>query len=166
MSNDMRLRTMGVSTYSYRLTAFVIAGVMGGLAGILMANMERFVGPFIVYWVISGDLIFIVVLGGTGRLFGPIFGAAAFFLLQEFLGDMDRHFVNLVGPCAPEGACNVHHLIETLSLHWKLLFGPFLILVVLFARGGIDGLLEAADRRLRAAFTAKQAAAVTQERAR
>ena len=165
MSNDMRLRTMGVSTYSYRLTAFVIAGVMGGLAGILMANMERFVGPFIVYWVISGDLIFIVVLGGTGRLFGPIFGAAAFFLLQEFLGDMDRHFVNLVGPCAPEGACNVHHLIETLSLHWKLLFGPFLILVVLFARGGIDGLLEALDRRLRAAFGAKQAAAVTRERA-
>lgn len=123
MSNDTRLQAVGVSSYSYRLVAFVIAGMLGGLAGLLMANMEKFVSSELLAWTISGDLIFIVVLGGTGRLFGPIFGAIVFFLLQEFLND--------------------------LTSHWKLIFGPFLVLVVLFARGGIDGLLETLDLRLK-----------------
>lgn len=162
MSNDARLQAVGVSSYSYRLTAFVIAGLMGGLAGVLMANMVRFVSPDMLSWVISGDLIFIVVLGGTGRLFGPVFGAVAFFLLQRLLGDLDRHYVSLFGACAVDieaaVTCPVHGFIETLAEHWKLLFGPFLILVVLFARGGIDGVLEALDRRLRSRFAKAPAA--------
>jgi branched-chain amino acid transport system permease protein len=123
MSNDDRLQAIGVASYNFRLVAFVIAGMMGGLAGLLHANMEKFVSSELMNWTVSGDLIFIVVLGGTGRLFGPIFGAVAFWLLQEFLGD--------------------------LTSHWKLIFGPFLVFVVLFARGGIDGLLETMDNKLR-----------------
>ncbi len=126
MSNDVRMQAIGVSTYGYRLTAFVIAGMMCGVAGLLMANMERFVSPAVLSWTVSGDLIFIVVLGGSGRLFGPVFGALVFFLLIEFLGDI--------------------------TIHWQLIMGPFLVLVVLFARTGIDGALNGLDHKLRVRF--------------
>ena len=114
-SNDDRMRSMGFPTYGYKLVAFVIAGTMGGLAGILQANFEGFVSPDMMYWTRSGELIFMVVLGGMGTLFGPIGGAVVFWLLSEILAGF--------------------------TVHWNLIFGPFLILVVLFARGGIDGFL-------------------------
>ncbi len=114
-SNESRMETMGFPTYRYRLVCFVIAGVMCGLAGILSANVEKFVSPDMMYWTRSGELIFMVVLGGMGTLFGPVAGAFVFWLLSEYLA--------------------------RLTEHWHLIFGPFLVLVVLFARGGIDGLL-------------------------
>jgi branched-chain amino acid transport system permease protein len=114
-SNDARMQAIGFPTYRYRLTGFVIAGVMCGLAGILWANFERFVSPDMMYWTHSGELIFMVVLGGMGSLFGPLLGTLVFLLLAEVLSNYTEH--------------------------WHIVFGPFLILVVLFARGGIDGLL-------------------------
>ncbi len=114
-SNDTRIRSVGLSVYRYRLTAFVIAGVLCGIAGLLQANLERFVSPDMMNWPRSGELIFMVVLGGMYTLFGPVTGAFVFLLLSEIL--------------------------STLTIHWHILFGPFLVLVVLFARGGIAGLL-------------------------
>lgn len=114
-SNEARMNAIGVSTYRYKLTAFVIAGVMCGLAGVLSANFERFISPDTMDWPRSGEMIFMVVLGGMGSLFGPVLGAAAFLLLSEILSNITEA--------------------------WNLIFGPFLILVVLFARGGINGLL-------------------------
>ncbi len=114
-SNDDRMRTIGFATYRYKLASFVIAGVMCGMAGILSANFERFVSPDMIYWTRSGEMIFMVVLGGMGTLFGPISGAIVYLMLSEVL--------------------------STITIHWHIVFGPFLILVVLFARGGIDGLL-------------------------
>ena len=67
-------------------------------------------------WTRSGELIFMVVLGGAGSMFGPVLGTAVFLILEE--------------------------LLSALTIYWHLIFGPFLILVVLFARGGIDGLLD------------------------
>ena len=114
-TNDDRLQAIGVPSYRYRLTAFVIAGVICGLAGVLTANFERFISPDLMDWPRSGELIFMVVLGGMGTLFGPALGAVAFLLLSEILSGFTEH--------------------------WHLIFGPFLIAVVLFARGGINGLL-------------------------
>ena len=114
-SNDTRVQAVGVSTYRYRLTAFVIAGVMCGIAGLLQANFERFVSPDMMNWPRSGELIFMVVLGGMSTLFGPVTGAFVFLMLSEIL--------------------------STWTIHWHIIFGPFLVLVVLFARGGIHGLL-------------------------
>jgi branched-chain amino acid transport system permease protein len=114
-SNEARLRALGFPVYRYKLTAFVIAGVICGLAGLLLGNFTNFVNPDMMHWTRSGELIFMVVLGGLGSLFGPIFGAFAFLLLEELLSD--------------------------LTIHWQIIFGPFLILVVLFLRGGIDSLL-------------------------
>ncbi len=114
-SNEKRMEAMGFSIYRYRLVCFVIAGVLCGMAGILSANVEKFVSPDMMYWTKSGELIFMVVLGGMGTVFGPVFGAVVFWLLSE--------------------------LLSRLTEHWHLIFGPFLVLVVLFARGGLDGLL-------------------------
>ncbi len=114
-SNDMRMQALGFPTYRYRLTAFVIAGALCGLAGALEANRAEFVSPAMMHWTKSGDLIVIVVLGGMGTLFGPIYGALAFLVLEE--------------------------LLSQLTEHWPVLFGVLLILIVLYARGGIDSLL-------------------------
>jgi len=116
-SNEDRMQAIGFSTYRYKLACFVIAGTMCGMAGMLSANFERFVSPDMMHWRFSGELIFMVILGGMGTIVGPVAGALVFLLLSEFLSNITEH--------------------------WHIIFGPFLILVVLFARGGIDGIFGA-----------------------
>ena len=84
-SNDRRMRAIGFPTFRYRLACFVIAGMMCGLAGVLLANHTDFISPAMMHWTRSGDLIVMVVLGGMGSLFGPTIGAVAFLLLEEVL---------------------------------------------------------------------------------
>jgi len=114
-SNDTRMRAIGFPTFRYKLTCFVIAGVLCGLAGALLANHTDFVSPAMMYWTRSGDLIIMVVLGGMGSVVGPVFGAIALLVLEETLSGITEY--------------------------WQIILGPLLLLVVLFARGGIDGLL-------------------------
>ena len=114
-SNDTRMRAIGFPIYRYKLTCFVIAGTLCGLAGALLANQTDFVSPAMMYWTRSGDLIIMVVLGGMGSIFGPLFGAVALLILEEVLSGITEY--------------------------WQIILGPLLLLVVLFARGGIDGLL-------------------------
>jgi branched-chain amino acid transport system permease protein len=115
-ANDRRMRAIGFPTFSYRLTAFVIAGTICGLAGVLLANHTDFVSPAMMHWTRSGDLIIMVVLGGMASSFGPLIGAVALLLLEEVLSGITEY--------------------------WQIILGPLLLLVVLFARKGIDGLLE------------------------
>jgi len=114
-SNERRMRAIGFPTYRYKLVCFVIAGTLCGLAGALLANHTDFVSPAMMYWTRSGDLIVMVVLGGMGSLFGPLMGAVALLVLEEALSRVTEY--------------------------WQIILGPLLLLVVLFARGGIDGLL-------------------------
>jgi branched-chain amino acid transport system permease protein len=114
-SNDVRMRAIGFPTYRYRLVCFVIAGTMCGLAGALLGNHTDFVSPAMMYWTRSGDLIVMVVLGGMASTFGPLIGAVALLVLEEALSGITEY--------------------------WQIIVGPLLLLVVLFARGGIDGLL-------------------------
>ena len=114
-SNDTRMRAIGFPTYRYKLTCFVIAGTICGLAGALLANHTDFVSPAMMYWTRSGDLIIMVVLGGMGSTFGPLFGAVTLLVLEEALSGITEY--------------------------WQIILGPLLLLVVLFARGGIAGLL-------------------------
>jgi branched-chain amino acid transport system permease protein len=106
-------------------------GMMAGLAGCLLANQAEFVSPAFMTWQRSGELIFMVVLGGLGSLHGAIIGAAAFLLLEEFLPEI-LHMASFF--LSEETRA---HLAE----NWKMVFGPLLILIVLFVRGGIMGLL-------------------------
>lgn len=117
-SNETRMRAIGFPTYRYKLVCFVIAGTLGGLAGALLANHNEFISPATMYWTRSGDLIVMVVLGGMGSAAGPVFGAVALLVLEEVLSGITEY--------------------------WQIILGPLLLLIVLFARGGIDGLLAAA----------------------
>jgi branched-chain amino acid transport system permease protein len=121
-SNDTRMRAIGFPTYRYKLVCFVIAGTLCGLAGALLANHTDFVSPAMMYWTRSGDLIIMVVLGGMGSIFGPLFGAVALLVLEEVLSGITEY--------------------------WQIILGPLLLLVVLFARGGIDGLLGKVRRKV------------------
>ncbi|MGM4887104.1 branched-chain amino acid ABC transporter permease [Tardiphaga sp. 20_F10_N6_6] len=112
--NPVRMEAIGFAPYRYQLTAYVIAGMIAGVSGFLLANQTEFVSPAYTAWQRSGDLIFVLVLGGLGSLHGAIIGAAVFSLLADILS----------------------HYTE----NWALIFGPILILVVLYARGGITGL--------------------------
>jgi branched-chain amino acid transport system permease protein len=138
-SNEVRMRAIGYPTYRYKLTCFVIAGTMCGLAGALLANNTDFVSPAMMFWTRSGDLIVIVVLGGMGTLFGPLLGAVAYLVLEETLPFLIKL---IASPFAPDVA-------QRASEYWMIVFGPLLLLVVLFARGGIDGLLKTIDQRVR-----------------
>ena len=122
-SNDTRMRAIGFQTYRYKLVCFVIAGTMCGLAGALLANHTDFVSPAMMYWTRSGDLIIMVVLGGMGSVIGPVFGAVALLVLEEVLSGITEY--------------------------WQIILGPLLLLVVLFARGGIDGLLRQLSAKVR-----------------
>jgi branched-chain amino acid transport system permease protein len=122
-SNDVRMAALGFPVFRYRLAALVLAGAFGGLAGILLANHDEYVVPAMMSWVKSGDLIVIVVLGGMGTLMGPLYGAIAFFVLEDSL----KPLLDL--------------LHKGWGEYWQIVFGPMLVLVALYARGGIDSLL-------------------------
>jgi branched-chain amino acid transport system permease protein len=114
-SNEQRMQAIGFPANRYRLVCFVISGMMCGLAGALLANNTDFVSPAAMYWTRSGDLMVMVILGGMGSLFGPVIGTIAFLLLEEFLSQITEY--------------------------WAMILGPMLLLIVLFGRGGIMGLL-------------------------
>ena len=113
--NEIRMRALGYSTYRYKLVCFVIAGAGAGLAGALLANQSEFVSPGLMHWTRSGEVMIMVILGGMGTIFGPIFGAVGLLLMEEIL--------------------------STYTEHWMIILGPVLICIVLFARRGIYGFL-------------------------
>lgn len=129
--NAVRMEAIGFQPFQFQLTAYVISGMMAGLAGCLLANQAEFVSPAFMTWQRSGELIFMVVLGGLGSLHGAIIGAAAFLLLEEFLPEI-LHAVSFFLD---------DEIRSRLSENWQMVFGPLLILIVLFARGGFMGLL-------------------------
>lgn len=122
-SNELRMTALGFPVFRYRLAAFTISGAFGGLAGILLANEGAYISPAMMSWVKSGDLIVIIVLGGMGTLFGPLYGTIAFFVLEEALPPI----------------LNLAH--KGWGEYWMIVFGPLLVLIALYARGGIDSLL-------------------------
>ena len=122
-SNDLRMTALGFPVFRYRLAAFTLSGAFGGLAGILLANEGAYISPAMMSWVKSGDLIVIVVLGGMGTLFGPLFGTIAFFVLEESLKPL----------------LDLGH--KGWGEYWQIVFGPMLVLIALYAKGGIDSLL-------------------------
>lgn len=120
--NPRRAEAMGLHTYATKLTAFVLAGVVCGLAGTLLANQSEIASPGNANWHRSGELLAIVIFGGVGTRNGPILGAFAFILLEHYLADLTRH--------------------------WAVIFGPILILAVMFSPGGLAKGVERLTTRL------------------
>jgi len=120
-SNEPRARAIGFSPFRYKLTAFVVAGSAGGLAGALLANQTEYLTPEFMHWTRSGEIMVMVSLGGMGTLVGPVIGAVVLLLLEDVL--------------------------SALTAHWQIILGPLLVLVVLFAKRGLFGLLLGAASR-------------------
>ena len=112
--NPTRMSALGFDVFRFQRVGYVIAGAVGGLSGFMLANATEFVSPAYMSWQRSGELIIMILLGGLGTLHGAIIGAAAYLLIEEVLGGITEQ--------------------------WKLIFGPLLVLIVLFARGGLLGL--------------------------
>ena len=135
-SNERRMRAIGFAVFRYKLVCFVVAGVICGLAGVLLANHTDFISPAVMHWTRSGDLIVMAVLGGMGSVIGPVIGAVALLVLEETL----PYLIEIVGRLFTDRD------ITTAREYWQLILGPMLLLIVLFARGGIDGLLASVRR--------------------
>ncbi|WP_332813287.1 branched-chain amino acid ABC transporter permease [Ramlibacter sp.] len=122
--DEVRAEALGLPVFAAKLAVFVVAGVMCGAAGALSVNLQGYVSPNLLHWTQSGTLLVMVLLGGVGTLWGGLLGAAALLLMQEVLSAQTEY--------------------------WEFWIGWVLLAVVLFARGGLAGLLQAvAARRIR-----------------
>jgi branched-chain amino acid transport system permease protein len=113
--NEARMEALGYAVDRYKLLAFVIAGLVAGVAGSLYSQFNGSITPDAFFWKTSGEALLMVIIGGTGTLGGALLGAAAFILLQS--------------------------LVSTYTERWMLILGATFILFVLFAPGGIVGAL-------------------------
>jgi branched-chain amino acid transport system permease protein len=114
-SNERRMRAVGFATFRYKLVAFVLAGSLCGLAGVLLVNFTKYVSPAFMHWTRSGEMMVMVILGGMGTVGGPALGAFAFLILEEVLSSYTEH--------------------------WALVLGPVIVLIVLAGKRGLAGWL-------------------------
>jgi branched-chain amino acid transport system permease protein len=119
-SNEVRTRAIGFSPYPYRLVAFVIAGAMCGVAGALLVNHTAYLTPDFMNWTRSGEIMFMVILGGIATIVGPVLGAIGLLLLEDQLAGLTQH--------------------------WQIILGPILVLAVLFFKRGLAGLFRGDER--------------------
>jgi len=118
--NARRVNAIGLQSLRLQLAAYVLSGMLCGVAGMLLANLNAYASPSTLAWTVSGELIVMVVLGGMGSVWGPLLGALAFLGLEEAL----------------KGATE----------HWMVVFGPLIVLMALAGKQGLAGLLRKLDR--------------------
>ena len=118
-SNEARTRAVGFSPYPYQLAAFVISGAMCGLAGALLANHTAYIAPAFMDWTRSGEIMFMVILGGMATAPGPALGAFALLVVED--------------------------LLSSWTQHWQVILGPLLVISVIFFRRGLAGIFSRHD---------------------
>ncbi|NMJ44069.1 branched-chain amino acid ABC transporter permease [Roseomonas sp. JC162] len=114
-TRETRLEFMGVPARGVLLSAYVMSAVLGGIGGALIAMTSRHVTPLLSYWTSSGELVFIAILGGAGGVLGPFLGAAAYELVRVYAA-------------------------ASFADAWQMILGSVLLLVILFAPGGLWGM--------------------------
>jgi branched-chain amino acid transport system permease protein len=120
-SNERRVNALGISSFRYKLTAYVLSAMICGVAGMLLANLTRFASPEYMSWIRSGDLIVMVVLGGMNSLMGGVIGAVVLMALEEILSSWTQH--------------------------WMVILGPLIVIMVLVAKEGLYGALVGGEAR-------------------
>jgi branched-chain amino acid transport system permease protein len=121
MVSERRVNAVGTPSLPYRLVAYVISAELCAVAGYFLANLTSFVSPAYMAWTLSGELIVMALLGGSATVFGPVVGAAALLLLEEGL--------------------------KAFTDRWALILGPIIVLIVVFLRQGLWGLLSEPSER-------------------
>jgi len=114
--NGRRVNSVGLALRNYQLTAYVLSAVLCGLAGMLLANLSAYASPSSMSWVVSGDLIVMVVLGGMGTVLGPIAGAFLFLGVEEVL--------------------------KAVTDNWMAIFGLLIVVIAMLGKAGVVGWLE------------------------
>lgn len=114
--NPRRINAIGLRSTRYQLAAYVLSAVVCGVAGMLLANLTAFASPSTLTWMVSGDLIVMIVLGGIGTVYGPLLGALAFLGLEEVL--------------------------KMTTEYWMAVFGLAIVLIGVLGEAGIAGLLD------------------------
>jgi len=131
--NERRMRALGFPVVTFRLMAYMLSAAICVIAGVLLANLTRFVAPSYMQWTVSGDILLMAVLGGVGTLIGPVVGAIVWLALEELLGSFAIPL-----PWA---------LDEFVRSHWLALLGIFVVAVTLTLKRGIYGsILERGQR--------------------
>jgi branched-chain amino acid transport system permease protein len=121
--NEQRMQALGFPTYRYRLACYVLSAMICSLAGVLYGNFSGFISPDMMTWTRSAELIFILMIGGLGRIFGPLVGTLIFILLEG--------------------------LLSAFTVYWHLIFGLLLVALVLSGKGGAVNWLSLLDRKER-----------------
>lgn len=122
-ANEVRASQIGLNVMRLRQLAFMLSGLYAGVSGALMASLLQYVSPQMLQWSVSGDVIIMTVLGGSGSLLGPVMGVALFEILKEEL--------------------------SRLTSHWYGVLGVIFILATIYMPTGIAGLLVSSFARLR-----------------
>jgi len=113
--NEERVSFLGYNVRLLKIKSYMISISLTAVAGVLFATYQNFVSPGMLYWVISGDFILMSVLGGMGTLIGPVIGGAIVLILGDWL--------------------------SSLTENWMIFIGTFFVLIIIFAPGGVVGLL-------------------------
>jgi branched-chain amino acid transport system permease protein len=121
--NPRRINAIGLRSTRYQLAAYVLSAIVCGVAGMLLANLTAFASPSTLTWMVSGDLIVMIVLGGIGTVYGPLLGALAFLGLEEVL--------------------------KMTTEYWMAVFGLAIVLIGVLGKAGIAGLLDSWGARRR-----------------
>lgn len=118
--NQRRAAFLGTNVRAHMLANFVIAGAFAGIAGALWGPFSRSVNPGLLGWGESGIAVFMTLIGGAGAFIGPMLGSVIYTMLQA--------------------------VVKMYTVYWPLTIGTIILLIVLFAPGGILGMI---DRRIR-----------------
>jgi branched-chain amino acid transport system permease protein len=121
--NPKRMPALGAPVRARQVAVFTVSAAVAGIAGALLTQTTQFVGLDTLGFSRSAELLIILVLGGTGRLYGALVGAAVYMIAQDYLSGLN-------------------------PVYWQFWIGLLLIVVVLVGRGGIMGVLERAWERL------------------
>jgi branched-chain amino acid transport system permease protein len=126
--NDVRMGAIGAPVYRRRLTAYTISSALAGIAGALLTQTTQFVGLSVLGFELSGEVLVMLVLGGVRRIYGAFVGPLVYISAEDWLA---KQF--------PE--------------YWYLGIGLLLVVIVMFARGGILGIVDRLVARVRGART-------------
>jgi branched-chain amino acid transport system permease protein len=121
--NDVRMHAIGAPVYLRRLSAYTLSATLAGIAGALLTQTTQFVGLSVLGFELSGEVLVMLVLGGVRRIYGAFIGPLVYIVARDYLAKQ-----------TPE--------------YWYLGIGILLVIIVIYARGGILGILDQARRHL------------------